>query len=38
MIGIKPEFSGDLAENSIGNFHVIGVSDAEGVKEEQRPA
>jgi alpha-2-macroglobulin len=23
MIGIKPEFSGDLAENSIGKFHVI---------------
>ncbi|MES5098702.1 alpha-2-macroglobulin family protein [Agrobacterium sp. BA1120] len=23
MIGIKPEFSGDLAENSIGRFHVI---------------
>ncbi|MCL6653142.1 hypothetical protein A6R70_12675 [Agrobacterium rubi] len=25
MIGIKPEFSGDLAENSIGRFHVIGL-------------
>ncbi|TCL69516.1 alpha-2-macroglobulin family protein [Rhizobium sp. BK251] len=22
-IGIKPEFTGDLAENSVGNFHVI---------------
>ena len=22
-IGIKPEFSGDLAENSVGNFHII---------------
>ncbi|MDQ1195133.1 alpha-2-macroglobulin family protein [Agrobacterium sp. SORGH_AS 787] len=26
MIGIKPQFSGDLAENSIGRFHVIGVA------------
>nr|WP_041778377.1 alpha-2-macroglobulin family protein [Beijerinckia indica] len=26
MIGIKPEFSGDLGENTIANFHVIGVS------------
>jgi uncharacterized protein YfaS (alpha-2-macroglobulin family) len=26
MIGIKPEFQGDLAENSIGNFHVIGLN------------
>lgn len=25
MIGIKPEFQGDLAENSIANFHVIGL-------------
>jgi len=25
MIGIKPEFSGDLAENSVGKFHVIAV-------------
>ncbi|UVC09776.1 alpha-2-macroglobulin family protein [Rhizobium sp. TH2] len=31
MIGIKPEFQGDLAENSIGNFHVIGL-DATGKK------
>ncbi|MDB5550044.1 MAG: inner rane lipoprotein [Rhizobium sp.] len=31
MIGIKPEFQGDLAENSIGNFHVIGL-DAAGKK------
>ncbi|MBO9197569.1 alpha-2-macroglobulin family protein [Rhizobium sp. 16-449-1b] len=33
MIGIKPEFSGDLGENSIANFTVIGVS-ADGAKEE----
>jgi uncharacterized protein YfaS (alpha-2-macroglobulin family) len=26
MIGIKPQFSGDLAENSIGRFHVIGLA------------
>ncbi|NTJ44300.1 hypothetical protein G6L28_17025 [Agrobacterium larrymoorei] len=26
MIGIKPEFSGDLAENSVGRFHVIGLA------------
>ncbi len=32
MIGIKPEFSGDLAENSIGKFHVITV-DAAGQKQ-----
>lgn len=32
MIGIKPQFSGDLAENSIGRFHVIGLS-ADGVKQ-----
>ncbi|ODR92824.1 hypothetical protein A8M32_03160 [Sinorhizobium alkalisoli] len=25
MIGIKPEFTGDLAENSVGKFHVIAV-------------
>ena len=25
MIGIKPEFSGELAENSIGRFHVIAI-------------
>ncbi|MDX3928309.1 MAG: alpha-2-macroglobulin family protein [Shinella sp.] len=25
MIGIKPEFSGELAENSLGRFHVIAV-------------
>jgi alpha-2-macroglobulin len=31
MIGIKPEFSGDLAENSVGKFHVIAV-DADGLK------
>jgi uncharacterized protein YfaS (alpha-2-macroglobulin family) len=35
MIGIKPEFSGDLGENSIANFTVIGVS-AEDVKEEMK--
>ncbi|KRB61192.1 hypothetical protein ASE04_22775 [Rhizobium sp. Root708] len=33
MIGIKPEFSGDLAENSIANFTVIGL-DAEGQRQE----
>ena len=27
-IGIKPEFSGDLAENSVGKFHVIAVDSA----------
>lgn len=32
MIGIKPEFSGDLAENSIGRFHVIGLA-ADGSKQ-----
>lgn len=32
MIGIKPEFSGDLAENSVGRFHVIGLS-ADGAKQ-----
>jgi len=32
MIGIKPEFSGDLAENSVGRFHIIGVS-ADGAKQ-----
>lgn len=31
MIGIKPEFSDDLAENSVGKFHVIAV-DADGAK------
>ncbi|MQW87117.1 alpha-2-macroglobulin family protein [Sinorhizobium saheli] len=31
MIGIKPEFSGDLAENAVGKFHVIAV-DADGAK------
>lgn len=25
MIGVKPEFTGDLAENSTGRFHVIAV-------------
>ncbi len=32
MIGIKPQFSGDLAENSIGRFHVIGLG-ADGAKK-----
>lgn len=32
MIGIKPEFSGDLGENSIANFTIIGV-DEDGVKQ-----
>ncbi|MCA1406640.1 alpha-2-macroglobulin family protein [Ensifer sp. IC3342] len=27
MVGIKPEFSGDLAENSVGQFHVIAVGE-----------
>ncbi len=31
IIGIKPEFSGDLAENSVGKFHVIAV-DADGTR------
>ncbi|KGD87399.1 alpha-2-macroglobulin family protein [Rhizobium sp. YS-1r] len=31
-IGIKPEFTGDLAENSVGNFTVI-VVDADGRKQ-----
>ncbi|MGO4564132.1 MG2 domain-containing protein [Rhizobium sp. 2YAF20] len=31
-IGIKPEFTGDLAENSIGHFHVIGI-DKDGQKQ-----
>jgi len=31
-IGIKPEFSGDLAENSVGNFTVI-VVDPDGRKQ-----
>ncbi len=31
MIGIKPEFSGDLAENSVGKFHVIALG-ADGAK------
>nr|WP_307234026.1 alpha-2-macroglobulin family protein [Pararhizobium capsulatum] len=31
MIGIKPEFSGDLQQNSVGRFHVIAV-DADGKK------
>ncbi|MBP2234501.1 uncharacterized protein YfaS (alpha-2-macroglobulin family) [Sinorhizobium kostiense] len=26
MIGIKPEFSGDLAENSVGKFRVIAIA------------
>ncbi len=32
MIGIKPEFSGALAENSVGKFHVIAV-DENGQKQ-----
>jgi len=32
MIGIKPEFSGDLAENSVGKFNVIAI-DAAGQKQ-----
>ncbi len=35
VIGIKPEFSGDAAENSIANFNVIGVS-ADGQKQEMK--
>ncbi len=31
-IGIKPEFDGDLAENSVGKFHIIGV-DNNGQKQ-----
>lgn len=32
MIGIKPQFSGDLAQNSVGRFHIVGVS-ADGTKQ-----
>ncbi len=32
MIGIKPEFSGDLSENSVGKFNVIAL-DANGQKQ-----
>lgn len=32
MIGVKPEFSGDLTENSVGRFHVIAI-DQEGRKQ-----
>ncbi|MBB3612110.1 alpha-2-macroglobulin family protein [Rhizobium sp. BK602] len=34
-IGIKPEFDGDLAENSIGKFHVIAVGQ-DGRKQAMR--
>ncbi|RWX75037.1 hypothetical protein EPK99_21440 [Neorhizobium lilium] len=34
-IGIKPEFSGDLAENAVGNFNVITV-DPDGKKQAQK--
>lgn len=33
MIGIKPEFAGDLAENSVARFRVISI-DAEGEKQD----
>ncbi len=32
MIGIKPQFTGDLAENAVGKFHVIAI-DANGEKQ-----
>jgi len=32
MIGVKPEFSGDLSENSVANFHVVAVN-PDGKKE-----
>ncbi|MFA7416418.1 MAG: alpha-2-macroglobulin family protein [Rhizobium sp.] len=32
MIGVKPEFSGDLAENSLARFHVISI-DPDGRKQ-----
>ncbi|MFC3074788.1 alpha-2-macroglobulin family protein [Shinella pollutisoli] len=32
MIGVKPEFKGDLRENSLANFHVVAVS-PDGAKE-----
>ncbi len=35
MIGVKPEFSGDLSENSIANFHVVAV-DPDGKREAMR--
>jgi uncharacterized protein YfaS (alpha-2-macroglobulin family) len=34
-IGIKPEFSGDLTENSVGNFNVI-VIDPDGKKQAKQ--
>ncbi|MCX8281156.1 alpha-2-macroglobulin family protein [Phyllobacterium sp. 0TCS1.6C] len=35
MIGIRPEFSGDLSENSVAKFNVIGI-DAAGAKQEMK--
>ena len=35
MIGIKPEFSGDLGENSVASFNVIAV-DANGQKQSMQ--
>ncbi len=32
MIGIKPQFTGDLAENAVGKFHVIAIN-ANGEKQ-----
>ncbi|WP_242220133.1 alpha-2-macroglobulin family protein [Shinella zoogloeoides] len=32
MIGVKPEFGGDLSENSVANFHVVAV-DPDGKRE-----
>lgn len=31
MIGVKPEFAGELSENSVANFHVVAV-DPDGAK------
>jgi len=35
MIGIKPEFSGDVAENSTASFNIIGIT-AEGQKQDMK--
>ncbi|MET3856939.1 alpha-2-macroglobulin family protein [Rhizobium sp. OAE497] len=35
MIGIKPEFSGDVAENSTASFNIIGTT-AEGQKQDMK--
>lgn len=37
MIGVKPEFKGELGENTIANFHVIAVS-PDGAKQAMQGA